>query len=460
MLNMSLIDINYEPIHFVHFNTDTVWDLLTGTFVRGTSGEWLLDGGLPALQSCIVGKEQCYKSTLLMSLFGRVMVIYKEIKEALEYDSENTLINAEQRLISLFGKENGTELYKRLKLISPAHGIKMGELFKIIIGIVKKKMENINDYKKETPFLNTSTGKGLKTLIPTPIIIDSYSALQSKVELDDYDKKNLETDTNTLYMKDANTKTKFTRAANGFCGEAGIMLLSTGHVGDISDIGPFPTTTKQLQYQKHNTKIKQVGSQYTFLNTIAAEVQTPKPLQDSNKECKYPVDYDNNPVELNEIIITLQRCKNNTSGKSIPIVVSQYEGLLEEVTEYSILTNTKMGNGFGFSKQRAPHHLLLLPDVSINAKNLRTVVRDYKVKRALQITFHLYFIQAFWNTSNFPYKVDYKPEEFVEAIKKSKKLTIDKILNSRSYWVFDPKKEKYPYLSIMDILEILESERK
>jgi len=437
----------------VHFNTDTIFDLAVGKYIRGHNGKWLLDGGISTLMTAVTGRQQCYKSTLSQSLMTRTMLLYDSI-EGMIYDSETSLLDPYARFSFFYGDAAATELMKRMKVYNKTTHA-MGDMFDLVMRTAKQKRNSIKDFTVESPFVDVETGKKLKVTIPSIVLFDSYTYMMSIVELEKYEEVSIEdSTTNTLAMTDARSKSKFTRAASDFCPNSGIALMSTAHVGSKVEISKYAISPKQLQFQKTGDTIKSVGTGYSFLNSILIQTGSPKVMVASSKkdECMYPID-GGTGAEVIETQVVIQRCKNNSSGDVLSFIFSQHEGFLSEVTNYHLLKSNKY---YGLDGSKISHHLSLYPDVKLSRTNIREKIKhDYKLVRALQLTAELCFIQTYWHTANIPFDIDISPIKLKEAIEDHPKLTMDEVLESRGYWSLDDKKEARKYLSIMDILEMI-----
>ncbi|MCP4394450.1 MAG: hypothetical protein GY804_09335 [Alphaproteobacteria bacterium] len=444
--------------NIIHLNTGvTAWDMATGKYVRAMDGGWILDGGLSCLLVGITGREQCYKSTLAQSILTRVLLIYPQL-EAMIYDSENSLLDPLTRFTNFYGEEVARGLLERISVYNnTTHDLT--DIVQLILEVVKEKKKLKQKDYLQTPFYDETTGGALYIIPPSIALMDSMTCSQSSVELDMLEKNEIDSsDNNVLALRDGNIKTKLVRAAVNFCPNSGICLLSTGHVGDKFNLNPREPKNKQLQYQNANEKVKGCGTGYTFLNSILVQSKTPNLCLNSAKSGpRYPVK-GSNPKELTETGLSYQRCKNNSAGDLIQAVFSQHEGLLSEITDYHLLISKKY---FGLDGTKQHHALTLYPDVSFAKHTLREKCKkDYKLKRAMELTAELCYIQEYWNTSMIDYKIDYNPVELKKAVEDHPKLNWNDILETRRTWSLNEKKEPRKRMTIMDIFEALDATTK
>ena len=80
----------------------------------------------------------------------------------------------------------------------------------------------------------------------------------------------------------------------------------------------------------------------------------------------------------------------------------------------------------------------------------------YETARALEILAQLKWIASYWNIKSQPVNIPETAERFVELIAKSDTIAISDILNSRGYWTFGDETDTRPYMSIFDILDIID----
>lgn len=446
---MLLDSIKKEVIPYFYVNTGTLFDLYTGVYERGTTG-WVLNGGLSQAVG-IMGRGQTYKSGLAGSFLANAMTIHPQA-EAYVYETEGTIPGATRYDDFVAPKQ----VSDRIVFTNTTTG-SLTEFYENFNKLVTEKLAHKKDYMVESPFLDAKTGKPFKTWIPTFVLVDSFSrATVSKG--DEALNENAIDDSalNTLYMLNGNAKTKIMMDLPAKATKAGIYTILTAHVGDQIAMNSFMPPSKQLQFMKQADKLKNVGSNFTFLTTALIQTLKATTLQDSNKECLYPTPYSTD-VEVNKVETFMVRCKNNASGNQLPFVVSQYQGILNAVTNFDYLRNNK---DFGLiqsgNRGYAP---VLLKDKVVGRKNIRTLTEnDYELKRALELIAQLCFIQNNWSTWNMPEFVRMPVEQFAELLSKSEKCSIQRVLNSTGSW--STSKQEREHMTLLDILAFLDIEFK
>lgn len=445
-----LLDSLKKNANFVPYvNTGTIFDILTGRFRQGTKANWVLDGGISQCLG-ISGRGQTYKSNLAGSLLARAMNVYKDA-EAYVYESENTIPSA-ARYDDFVPAE--APVSGRIAFMNPTDCSLTG-FYDNFKRIVDDKISHRADYMMESPFLNPMTGKPYKCWYPTFVLIDSFSRARS--EAGDQQVENHSVDDskmNTYYLFDGNVKSRIMNDLPSRASRAGVYVLMTAHVGDKMDMDPYSPSPKQLQYMKNNDRMKNVGSNFEFLTTALIQTLKATCLQTPDRKCLYPNE-NSTDVEVNQVDAMLVRCKNNASGVLTPFIVSQYQGILNEVTNFNILKNFR-NYGMNVKGNNQTFNPILTPDLHLSRRNIREYANDYKVNRALEILAQLCFIQNNWSTFRMPPYINTPPEKLAEYLCTSTSMTTDRVLESIGTWNFG--KQEREFLTIMDILQIMDKE--
>lgn len=437
-----------------YVNTGTMFDLYTGKFKPGIGDSWVLDGGLSQCLG-ISGRGQTYKSSLAGSLFANALLVHP-LAEALVYETEGTIASEER--YDDFVPES-TPVSKRINFYN-SNDMSLTEFYEVFRQYVDYKLKNKKDFIVDSPFLNPDTGKPYKCWVPTFVIIDSYSRARTSKGDDIYEKNTLDDpSTNTVFMVEANVKTRLMNDFPIRCTKAGMYSILTAHVGNKIDMDPYNKTPKQLQYMKGIDKMKNVGSNFEFLTTTLVQTLGASTLyaSDKDKTCRYPTK-DSTPVEVNQVDTMMVRCKNNAAGIKLPFVISQYQGILNAVTDFHFLRENKnygldvQGNNQAFSP-------IIYPDHWVRRTNIRDLCdNDYALYRALELIAQLCFIQAMWSTWRMPDFIRMPPEEFADKLKNSHSCSVDRVLQSTGTW--STSKQERERLTILDVLRLLTAEKK
>lgn len=447
-----------------YLQTGTSLDIATGMFQEGISNydyfknnnQWYLNGGVSPTFS-IVGKTQTYKSAILISYLSRILKLYKDAT-CVVYDTEFAIAGKE-RIISLSNElDNYSEENPKSKLgdiiLEDNNSMNMDDFFEFIISIAEERYKHKKDYIIESPFINPITNKPYLTIIPFIILIDSFSMMSNSKESELYKNHKLsDSETNMVYMNDNKDKSKFMRQIPILSKKGGIHVMISAHLGKKFNLNPFGDKSKDFQYMKASSTIKNVGSQFGFLTNTLIETISPKTLLDTNKHCYYISEYGNSPdTELNQVKLSVCRCKNNISGTIFSNIVSQYFGILNGVTNFQEIKQYKEGIT---GKNKIV--LELYDKISVSRNSLRSELKDnYEYYRALEIISQMLYIKYTWLMSNktLLHLKDLDMSEITNRLKNNKKILISDILNSRGTWTYD-KKDPRKYLSIFDILQLL-----
>ena len=438
---MNWNDSAFHP----YLNTNTLFDIQTGVFVPGSHGGMILNGGL-GLTNSVMGRPQMFKSTVMFSFIMRVLSYYPE-SISITDDTEDSL--KKDRIVKFSPyNDNHNDLYERNIIQTPVDTT-AEEFFEKIKKTAEEKLKHKSDYLVESPILDPRTNSPLMMLIPTLINYDSWSAMISSSAQNIYDTKQIgSSDTNIVYMRDANVKKMMISQIPTLAARAGMYFSLSAHVGEKYELNPYAQSPKTLQYMRTSDKPKGVGNDFNFLISNSLDMRSVKVLLDGDKECQYPLNNSGGEMELNEVIGVLCRCKNNMSGTLLPMVVSQANGVLGDLSNYHYLKENKY---FGFTGS-PQNHKLQLTNCNINRNTIREKLLDPKITRAIEILAQLLYIQSNWMPSRV---VDFSmsPEVLTEKLIGCDGPNVNDILESRGWWTYD-KKNKQPYMSLFDILSI------
>lgn len=443
-----------KPTYTVNFNTDSIFDLLTGSVVRGYDGKWYTNGGIAGGSlSGICGRSNMFKSTFAASLMMRAAAIYDT--QVYIADSEDSISRSLER-ICRFGGNHASKLNPDyIVSMDATTEYDLSKLLQTIREIGEQKLKHEKECTITTPFLNPQTGERVKALRPTIMLVDSLTechgtaedTMISNLSLDDAKVK-------TAYMLDANNKTLFLRQAKRYAAQYGIEMILTAHYGQKLNLDSYTPQPKLLQWASQNEAAKGTGSKFIFLTAVHSLINSCVKLMDDAKECRYRLNGQTSPTDLSEILVLMQRCKNNASGLTHPFVVSQENGLLTEVSDYHYLRSNK---GYAMLGNNVTHQSVFLPEVNMTRNSFRaTCAKDPRLIRALQLSAQWLYIQKNWSSSGWEFPLQPDPKQLVDVLMSDKnRYSIDRVLNSRGYWLPDEliTKDSPEYMSIFDILE-------
>ena len=435
-----------DSIFTPYLNCISLFDVQTGTYVPGAHNGMILNGGLGATNG-VIGREQMFKSTELFSFVLSAMHHYPE-SECMVNDTEYA--QKKDRLLRFLPDEvDRNEFEKRIAISTPADTT-TEEFFAKAKDACLLKVKHAADYTVETPILDPRSGKPLRMLIPTFMVFDTWSKMMSDYVQTTLNTKELgSSDTNMVFMKDGIIKKMMMAQIPRLAAMSNTYFLMSAHVGNKFELNPYAQTPKSLPNMRQTDKPREVGSDFNFLISNVMDVRRVQLLQDDKKESQYPSP-DGGDAELNEVLSVLVRCKNNMSGTQLPLVLSQFNGVIENLSNYHYLKENKY---FGMPGSTISHKPAMT-DVSVGRTTIRQKLADQKVARAVELLAQLCYIQNNWNLSNNEVNFMMNPEDLAKnLITRNDKPGISDILESRGWWTYD-KKNQQPYMSLYDVLAI------
>lgn len=443
-----------QPAYTVNFNTDSMFDLLSGTAMRGFDGKFYLNAGLSPSLTGICGRPGQFKSTFAASLVMRTAAIYDT--QVYIADSEDSITRSIDRILR-FGGDHAAKLNSDYIVpIDATTEYDLARLLKLIQDIGEEKLKHRKEMTITTPFIDPKTGERVKALLPTIMLVDSLSEMHGEAEDEMVSKLTLsDSKIKTSFMLDSNQKTIWMRHAKQYAAKYGIDLVLTAHYGQKLNLDSYLPPPKTLQWGSQSESSKGTGSKFNFLTANLCLLSSCQKLVADDKSCKYKLDAQTSPTELSEVAVLMQRCKNNASGLMHPFVISQESGLLTDATDYNYLRTT--GKGFSMTGNNITHQSMFFPNVNMTRNTFRGICqKDHRLTRALQLGAQLLYIQNNWSASGWEFPLRVEPAKLVEVLMSDKnKMSVDRVLNSRGYWLPDEitTKDTPEYLSIFDILE-------
>ena len=453
---MSIFEANDEriPTPIIGFNTGTLYDLMTGSFMPGVDGKWYCNGGPGPYLTGIHAEGNMYKSTTMDAFIVACMKIYNDPDiEAIVYDTEGS--KSMDRVKDffnepLFEKKDREELLNRID-VWPGEEIELDEFYVRIGNICQYKEKKKAKYRVKTPFIHPATGKAIEVWKPTFVFIDSLSEMQAEGEDELLNKEGLDSGkANTVWLKDGNRKTLLVRKIAKIARKYGIVFILSAHTGDNGGMGDsqYAPPSKQLQFMKQKHKIKNVGSKFDFLTHVMMQIWSCSVLLDGSKTSSLYCEGETDKMDLNEVSIMIQRNKLNASGKMQPFVISQHYGILNTITNYHYLRS----NGYkGLVGNKQTHACALMPDKKFTRNSIRKLIHgDYKFSRAMDLMAQYMYIKNNWNIAALPVSFERTAEELHQAIVDHPELDLDKVLETQSTWSYE--KQEREYMSIIDLL--------
>ena len=434
-------DSAFQP----YLNTGTLFDVHTGCFVPGTHGGMVLNGGLAPTNS-FMGRQQMFKSTEMLSYMLRVLGFYDR-SELLTYDTETSL--KKDRIVRFTPYCTADALSDRI-VLKTIVDMTAEEFFEKVKEIVHEKLTHKDDYLVESPLIDPYTNKPMMIIIPTLVVYDSWSAMVTGAMQTTFDNTEIDSpDANTIFMKDGRGKKMIMMQIPTLASKGGLCFGFSAHLGDKIEMNSRMQSPKSLPSMRSTDKPKGVGSDFNFLISNAIDIRKVEALQESDKTSLYPIE-GGSGAELYEATSILVRSKNNMSGTQLPMVISQVDGIMGDLSNYNYLR--KHNEYFGLIGNKVTHKPAMT-DTTVGRTTIRKRLEDPKVARAIELLAQQKYIQNNWVSTKAEVDFGMKPELLAEKLLASDKPGVSDILQSRGYWTYD-KKNLQPYMSLYDVLAI------
>jgi hypothetical protein len=437
-------------------NLGCLFDIPTGSYLKGAHGEHILNGGLAYLTG-IGGRGNTYKSTLAHFMVLRAMDRYHR-SEAIIYDTEISLtVQRLHQLARNLPTIGGVDLEDADRLMLTDKTTMIGnKWFNEYREVLKERQTNKEKLFLTTPFIDKN-GENIKAFIPFLAEIDSLSQMDIESVETMFDKNEVGgSGLNMEAMRGAAAKSQMLTQLPGLTGTGGGYLLMTAHIGDEHQLDPYAPPQKKLAFLKGKVKFKRVPENFTFLmNNCWFCHNASVLLNGKNKTPEFPRNKEDDlQGDTDLMLVTLQNLRGKSGPTGLPwdIVVSQRDGVHVGLTEFYFL---KEHGRYGLGGHDKSYYLELLPDVALQRTTVRGKIdSNPKLQRALEITSELCQIQTLWH--DLPSDYLCKPKDLYEGLK-AKGYNWDILLGqTRGYWMFkeDETPETPYFLSTLDLLRM------
>ena len=433
------------------FNWFSLFDHMTGRYVKGKHGAWYMNGGVNHMMGW-AGRGNTFKSAASGTMMATVAIRYKfeytefnDTEISLEAARIQDYVNCSCAnnhwepvdLLSLYQNEENTWLH------TAADQQTGDEWWRVN---VKDEIDARRaDYEKgknlrKTPFVELN-GKFREILSPWIYQIDSFSQMQVDAVDRMYEKGDVgESELNTVAMKDMNSKAQLMNQMV-LAGPRGHMYFSmVAHADDSIKMDPYAPNEKKLAGLKGNLKLKGVpGRQFSFLPNNLFIATAASLLLDKNKDPEFP--HPNATGMGGETDLTIVRFeqlrgKSGPTGACLDMIFSQQEVLLITVTEFWYLKTICKNFGMEVKGNNSGFKLDIYPDVSFSRNTIRKIAKeDPKFCRAMAITAACAYMQNNW--FNMEPECYISMKDLYEKIK-ANGFDWDEILGETvEYWYFE-----------------------
>jgi hypothetical protein len=440
----------------IMMNIGALMDIVTGSYLIGTRGESILNGGLSFLTG-VVGIGNNFKSTVMHYQFLTAMARMRGSTGS-TYDTEVNIhewhLKEMIRRIEEFGNEDVLETGRWVITDKTVyHGDQWYDIFK---GFLEEKIKNVKKIQVETPFWNRDKTGPFMMPMPTFTEVDSFTEFETQDVVKMQNDNDLgESGGNTIHMRQGLAKLRLLMEAPRLNGGSGNDMLMTAHIGKESTMqnaGPAGSVPiVKLKHLKNGDKIKGTTDKFTFITHNCWHCYNASPLM-NEKLPMYPRDADDNvtlDTDLNTVQLRNLRSKSGISGMAITLIVSQTEGVLPSLTEFHYL---KESDRYGFEGNNTTYSLALYPDVKLTRPSVRSKIdADPKLRRALNIMAEMKQMEDFWHGEEQALLCT--PKELYDDLK-ALGYDWNVLLETRGWWTYDNHKHPIPFLSTMDLLRM------
>lgn len=460
------------PLHKAMINIGALFDIPTGTFLKGKYGEMILNGGIANITG-IAGQGNSFKSTLMDFMIAMAMFRIHALSTASVYDTEMNKhewrLKTLQRFIMLYlgMKAEDPDLFEQGRMVITDKTMHTGdEWYDILRTYLINKKKGAKSIMATTPFIDRDGESLMQMIIPTFTGVDSFSQFITQNAMKLQEENNIgESGTNMLNMQQGRAKAQFLMEIPALAQAAYNYVFLSVHIGEEFNMDPHNPKQKKLQYLKQGQKIKGAPEGFMFLtnNCWMASSATILKADDGNGPL-YPRDSDDklkSDTDLNAVTVALLRGKSGMSGLPQQVVISQAEGVLPALTEFHYLRQVKEKGGdkrYGFNGNLQNYEMDLLPGVKLSRTAARSKIDDnVQLRRALNITAELCQMQQLWHEDSGNYQM--LPSDLYATLTQ-KGYDWNVLLNTRGWWTLDNDDPKHdlPFLSSMDLLRMAKDE--
>lgn len=455
-------------------NTGGIWDLPTGTYLKGKHGEMIMCGGLSWLTG-IAGPGNTFKSLFMWDMMLSVLDVY-DLSEGNMYDTELSQKRSRPRSLSRAAR------FERLREIldivydeksNPDGILQMtsareylgDKWYSVLSDMMDEKYELYQKEEKKgakepevcltTPFVDAE-GNYVKAVVPDLFGIDSLSNfLTSSVEKIQDEHDIGDSGRNMEVMRGGMAKTQMMMELPVKTARGGGYIIMSAHVGKEFQMDPRTPPQKQLAFIKQGLKFKNVPEKFTFLvnNCWFCMGASPHWVSSSDRVPMYPRNSDDKisgDTDLMTVMISNLRGKSGGSGMPFEVVVSQSGGVLHGLTQFEWL---KRYGRFGLDPNVQNYFLHLRPETKLSRTTIRGKLEDdYLLRRAMHITWEMSFMRNCMQ--DWPEKWrNVEPQELYDGLK-AKGYDWDVLLNTTGCWNFMESKSTRPFLSTADLLNM------
>lgn len=446
----------------LHSNVGACLDIPTGKFKKGKYGESVFAGGVPLLFG-ITGKSNNFKSTLLMYML--LTVLYRLSKNQASLSWYDTEVNVDlMRLAYMasliegfedFDAEENNIFLTGLWAFSDKGNISGNKWIDKIQLFLMEKIKNSRSHMADSPFLDLDGKTLIRWMTPTASALDSITEFETDDVLAMRDKTEIgESKANTINLRQGAGKDRLTRELPSLTSRGSHFFGSCAQYGKLNGMADGPTPPrKTMNTMRQDEKIRGIPESYLFLTLHLWLIDGSELLMSDDKtNAEYPIEEGSvsEASDLYKCPVKMLRSKTGPAGFTVPVIVSQKRGVQPSLTEYYNIQ--KMNKQYGMSTTGS--HLFeldLLPGVNVRRTTVRKVIdENVQLRRALNLTSEICQIENYHEgmKGNLPSMKDIRSKLTADGY------DWDVLLNTRGWWTFNNDKQKTPFLSSMDLVEM------
>lgn len=447
----------------LHANIGACLDIPTGIFLKGKYGENLLKGGLPSFFG-ISGKANNFKSTIMAWML--LVALYRLTNNTSSLSWYDTEINVElTRLAYLtsqiegyenFKIENGDVFESGLWVFTDKGNMSGNKWVSALQDFLAEKIKASKSITKTSPFLDLD-GSLINMLTPTASAIDTLSEFETDDVLTMRDKTEIgQKEGNTINMRQGLGKDRLVREAPSMSTRGFHFLGLNAQYGEEKpDIGASPMAgpkPKKMNTLRQGEKIRGVPDSFLYLPLHVWLIDGSSVLMDDAKQnAEFPLEENGSSenIDLYRCPMKMLRSKTSMSAFTVDVLVSQKRGVQPSMTEfYNVLRTSK---GYGLEGNDRNYQLALMPEVNLNRTTVRKKLHENPLlRRAMNVTSEIAQMEQYYPSmkGNIPPLTEVRKKLISDGY------DMNQLFSTRGWWTFNNDKNKVPFLSSKDILDM------
>lgn len=446
------------PLPRIPINIGALMDIPTALILTGARGETIFLGGLPNIQG-VMGAPNTYKTSisLYMLLQAANRVAYSYFSDIGMYDAETTLTQSRVNQLAenmeyLDRDENGV-----IVTLDNVTSHYADEWFDNVYAAGNKEKLKTKGNLVEYESILGPDKKPIKKHIPHFTLQDSLSASKPKSSFETAEKNGImDKSNNTMGMKENGFRSRIIGMLPRETTLVNNYIIMTAHVGRAIIISDGPMSAppvKQLTSMSATEKLKNIPENFTTLTASLWQTTRSRPLKNSGtKLSEYPK-YSDDTLENELYIVTLKqhRGKSNVSNTTIELVVSQQDGVLEDITNFH---HIKENDRFGIGGTLQSYFIVLYPDVKLGRTTVRSKLKEHKkLARAVEICSNMVQLKQYMSEKIRVFDLWCTPLELYNDLKEMG-YDWDKILETRGWSTIKDYSVDTYYLHTYDLLRM------